>query len=126
MTGRGVVGLLLLMLVVVPPGGAVCWPLPGGWHVHIGWSDAAGRPTAGLVVFSHRGPNAVVNPHRAGFSALVAPDTVNLSDLQPAAAEVLWLIPLLTLAWLCLPAVTRRRQPEPSPLEQPPKLLLAV
>jgi hypothetical protein len=123
---RGLIGLLALMLIVVPPGGAVCWPLLNGWHIHIGWTDAAGRPSAGLVVYSHLGPGRVVNPHPTSLSALVAPDTVNLSDLRPLPAGALWLLPLLTLAWLCLAEYTRRRQPEPAPLEHPPKLRLAV
>lgn len=123
--GRALVGLMMLMLVVVPPGGAVCWPLLDGWHIHIGWSDAIGRPTTGLVVYSHRGPEKIINLHRTGFSPLVAPDVVNLSDLRPLAAGALWLMPLLTLAWLCLPDFTRQRQPQPSPLEQPPNLRLA-
>jgi len=122
---RGLVGLLALMLVVVPPGGAVCWPLLDGWHVHIGWSDAVGRPTAGLVVYSHRGPEKIIDPHRTGFSPLVAPDAVNLSDVRPVASGALLLLPLLTLCWLCLPRVTQRHQPEPAPLEHPPKLRLA-
>lgn len=119
------VWLLASMLVLVPPGGAVCWPLPNGWHIHIGWSDATGRPTGGLVVYAHQGPGRWADPHRAGFSALVAPDTVNLSDLRPLAAGALWLLPLLTLCWLCLPQYTLRRQPEPMPLEHPPKFLAA-
>ena len=97
------------MLVVVPPGGAVCWPLPNGWHIHIGWSDAAGRSTVGLVVYTHDGPGRVANPHPAGFSALVAPDTFNLSDLRPLATDGLWLLPLLTLCWLRLPQDTQRQ-----------------
>jgi len=118
---RLVVWLLGAALVLVPPGGAVCWPLPSGWHLHIGWSDAAGRPTLGLVVYVHRGPGQVADPHRTGFSALVAPDTVNLSDLRPVAASALWLVPVLTLAWLCLSQDPWRRQPEPRPLRRPPK-----
>ena len=121
-----IVWLLSAALVLVPPGGAVCWPLPDGWHLHIGWSDAAGRPTLGLVVYAHRGPGRVVDPHRTGFSALVAPDTVNLSDLRPLAAGALWLLPLLTLCWLCLAQETQRRQPEPMPLKRPPKILAAL
>ncbi len=114
------------MLVVVPPGGAVCWPLPNGWHIHIGWSDAAGRPTAGLVVYTHQGPGRnIANPHPGGFSALVSPDIVNLSDLRPLAADALWLLPLLTLCWLCLSQDTRRRHPELAPMEHPPTLLAA-
>ena len=120
-----VVWLLAAMLVLVPPGGAVCWPLLDGWHIHIGWSDATGRPTPGLVVYAHRGPGRVSNPHRTGFSALVAPDTVNLSDLRPLAAGALWLLPLLTLCWLCLWQDTLRRQPEPMPLKHPPRLSAA-
>ncbi len=114
------------MLVIVPPGGAVCWPLPGGWHLHVGWSDAAGRPTLGLVVYTHAGPGRVVDPHRAGFSPLVAPDSVNLSDLRPLTNGALWLLPLLTLAWLCLSGYSLRRQPEPSPLEHPPTRCVCV
>jgi len=113
------------MLVVVPPGGAVCWPLPNGWHIHIGWSDAAGRSTVGLAVYMHRGPGRVANPHPAGFSALVSPDTFNLSDLRPLAAEALWLLPVLTLCWLCLAPNTLRRRPALIPLEHPPQLLAA-
>ena len=120
-----VVWLLSAALVLVPPGGAVCWPLPNGWHLHIGWSDAAGRATLGLVVYAHRGPGRVVDPHRTGFSALVAPDMVNLSDLRPLAAGASWLLPLFTLCWLCLPQETRRRQLEPMPLKAPPKILTA-
>ena len=116
------VGLLAIMLVMVPPGGAVCWPLLDGWHLHIGWSDAAGRPTAGLVVYAHRGPELVANPHRTGFSALVAPDTVNRSDLRPLVTASLWLRPLRTLCWLRLAPAPWRRQPEPLPLEHPPTL----
>jgi hypothetical protein len=119
------VWLLSAALVLVPPSGAVCWPLPNGWHLHIGWSDAAGRPTLGLVVYAHRGPGRVVDPHRSGFSALVAPDAVNLSDLIPPALAALWLLPVLTLCWLCLLQDSRRRQPEPTPLRRPPKLLAA-
>ena len=109
------------MLLVVPPGGAVCWPMPNGWHIHIGWSDAAGRPTMGLVVYAHRGPGQVFDPHHPGFSAVVAPDIVNLSDLRPLAADALWMLPLLTLCWLSLWQDTLRRQPVPLPLEEPPK-----
>jgi hypothetical protein len=119
------VWLVSAALVIVPPGGAVCWPLADGWHIHIGWSDATGRPTMGLVVYAHRGPGRVSNPHRAGFSALVAPDTVNLSDLRPLGADALWLLPLFTLCWLCLSQETLRRQPEPMPLKHPPKFLAA-
>ena len=113
------------MLVLVPPGGAVCWPLPNGWHIHIGWSDIAGRPTAGLVVYVHHEPARVADPHGSGFSALVAPDIVNLSDLRPLAVGALGLFPLLTLAWLCLPRFTQPRQPQPAPLEHPPQFLAA-
>ena len=77
------------------------------------------------MVYAHRGPGRVVDPHRTGFSALVAPDTVNLSDLRPLAAGSLWLLPLLTLCWLCLAQETQRRQPEPMPLKRPPKFLAA-
>ena len=121
-----VIVLLSAALALVPPSGAVCWPLPDGWHLHIGWSDAAGRPTLGLVVYAHRGPGQVLDPHRSGFSALVAPDAINLSDLRPLAAGALWLLPLLTLCWLCLGQDPQRRQPEPMPLKRPPKLLAAV
>lgn len=117
---NGLVWLLSAMLVIVPPGGAVCWPMPNGWHIHIGWSDATGKPSAGLVVYAHYGPGRISNPHRTGFSALIAPDTVNLSDLRPLAAGVLWLLPLLTLSWLCLSQYTLRRQPELAPLDHPP------
>ena len=118
--------LLALMLIVVPPSGAVCWPLPNGWHIHISWADAAGRPTPGLVVFLHTGPEPVVDPHRSGISALAAPDIVNATDLRPLAAEALWLMLLLTLTWLCLPALVPLRQPQPVPLEHPPTLLPAA
>jgi hypothetical protein len=120
-----VLWLLAVMLVVVPPGGAVCWPLPNGWHIHIGWSDAAGRPTTGLVVYAHEGPGRIANPHPGGFSALVSPDVVNLSDLQPLVAGVAWLLPLLTLCWLCLSQDTLRCQTELMPLEHPPTFLAA-
>ena len=120
-----VVWLLAIMLVVVPPGGAVCWPLPNGWHVHIGWSDASGRSSVGLVVYMHHGPGRVANPHPAGFSALVSPDIFNLSDLRPPTLTGLWLLPMLTLCWLCLTQDSHRRQPEPLPLEHPPTLLVA-
>ena len=113
------------MLVVVPPGGAVCWPLPNGWHIHIGWSDAAGRSTVGLVVYLHRGPGRVANPHPAGFSALVSPDTFNLSDLRPLGTAALWLLPLLTLCWLRLAPNSLRRRPALIPLEHPPQFLAA-
>ena len=116
-------GLVMLMLVVVPPGGAVCWPLLNGWHVHIGWSDAAGRATPGLVVYSHRGPTVFINPHRAGFTAMVAPDTLNLTDMRPPLAALLWAIPALTLAWLQLPSFFRPRAAATAPLEQPPNCL---
>jgi len=119
------VWLLTIMLVVVPPGGAVCWPLPNGWHLHIGWSDASGRSTVGLVVYMHRGPGRVANPHPAGFSALVAPDTFNLSDLRPLGTVTVWLLPLLTLCWLRLTPNTLRRRPALSPLEHPPQFLAA-
>jgi hypothetical protein len=115
------VWLLAAMLVVVPPGGAVCWPMPNGWHIHIGWSDAAGRPTPGLVVYAHRATTRVSDPHHPGFSALVAPDIVNLSDLRPLATDALWLLPLLTLCWLCLWQDAPRRLPGLMPLEHPPK-----
>lgn len=117
--------LLAAMLAIVPTGGAVCWPLLDGWHLHIGWSDGAGRPTAGLVVYAHRGPERVANPHRTGFSALVAPDTVNLSDLRPLVTASLWVLPLLTLCWLCLSQDPWRRQPGPLPLEHPPTVYAA-
>lgn len=120
-----VLWLLASMLVVVPPGGAVCWPLPNGWHLHMGWSDAAGRPTAGLVVYVHQGNDHVADLHPAGFWALAAPDIVNLSDLRPLAAEALWLLPWLTLCWLCRSQPGRRRQPELMPLEHPPTISTA-
>jgi len=119
------VWLLTIMLVVVPPGGAVCWPLPNGWHVHVGWSDASGRSTVVLVVYMHRGPGRVANPHPAGFSALVAPDTFNLSDLRPLGPAAVWLLPLLSLCWLRLRQDPQRRQPQPLPLEHPPQFLPA-
>ena len=120
-----VVWLAASMLVVVPAGGAVCWPLPNGWHIHIGWSDAAGRPAGGLVVYTHQGPGRWVDPNRSGFSALVAPDTVNLSDLRPLVDGALWLLPLLTLCWLCLSQNTLRRQLALMPLEHPPQFSAA-
>jgi hypothetical protein len=95
--------------------------MPNGWHIHIGWSDAAGRPTTGLAVYVHRGPGRVFDPHHPGFSAAVAPDIVNLSDLRPLAAGALWMVPFLTLCWLCVWQDGLRRQPVPVPLDQPPK-----
>ena len=124
--GRGPVLALAVMLVVVPPGGAVCWPLPNGWHLHISWTDAAGRASPSLVVFSHRGAEPIVDPHRSGISPLVAPDVVNASDLRPLGAGALWLMLLLPLVWLCLPDFTLLRQPQPSPLKHPPTLPMAA
>ena len=69
---------------------------------------------------------AVANPHPAGFSALVAADIFNLSDLRPLNNAALALLPLLTLCWLRLTQDPERRQPEPLPLEHPPQLLAAV
>jgi hypothetical protein len=104
----------------------VCWPLPNGMHLHIGWSDAAGRMTLGLHVFVHGDAQQIVNLHHPVVTPIVPADTANLSDLRPLAAEALWLLPLITLSWLFLSQVILRPQSEPAPLEHPPRLSAAV
>lgn len=86
------------MLVIAPPGGSVCWPLPGGHHLHIGWNDPEGEETLDLTVFTHLASQAVGDPHTPSFApaSLSEPPTVG-AVLLPQIG--MWLLPLITLAW---------------------------
>jgi len=90
--------LLSLMLVIAPPGGAVCWPLPGGHHLHIGWNDPDGEETLDLTVFTHLASQSVGDPHMSSFASASSsePPAVGGVLLPPV---VMWLLPLITLAW---------------------------
>ena len=123
---QAVTGLLAIMLILVPPGGTVCWPLPNGWHIHIGWTDASGQPASSVQVYLHHGNKPVINLHPSGITPTVPADVLNLSDLRPLGQGALWLLPLLSLWWLCLAHSLFRRPAALAPLEHPPKHLAAV
>ena len=116
-------GLLLFffssMLLLAPPGGAVCWPLPDGRHIHIGWNDSDGQATLGLTVFTHRASQAVGDRHSLSFvpNALFEPPT-SVDVLPPVILA--WLLPLIGLGWLLLteavfPSPWRFRPSTPPP-----------
>jgi hypothetical protein len=95
---HGLVFLLCCMLVIAPPGGSVCWPLPGGHHLHIGWNDAEGEETLDLTVFTHRASQSVGDPHAPSFSPASSSELPTVGGvLLPQV--VTWLLPLITLVW---------------------------
>lgn len=102
---RGLIFFLSLMLVIAPPGGAVCWPLPGGHHLHIGWNDPAGEETLDLTVFSHSESESVGDPHAPSFGLASPSEPPVVGGIVPPPI-MSWFLPLITLAWaLILPMV---------------------
>jgi hypothetical protein len=95
---HGLIVFLSLMLILAPPGGAVCWPLPDGRHLHIGWNDSDGEETLELTVFVHRPSQATGNYHPFSFASKVSFEVPTAFDVLPTIA-LGWLLPLITLAW---------------------------
>lgn len=95
---RGLVVFLSLMLIIAPPGGAVCWPLPGGHHLHIGWADSEGEETLDLTVFTHRASESVGDPQGSSFTPAASSELPVGGVLLPRITS--WFLPLITLAWL--------------------------
>lgn len=98
---HGLAVFLSIMLILVPPGGSVCWPLPGGRHVHIGWSNSEGEETLDLTVFAHATSESVGDPHAPSFAPASA------SELSVVGGVILpqslsWFLPLITLVWVFL------------------------
>jgi len=129
---RGLVVFLSLMLLIAPPGGAVCWPLPGGHHLHIGWNDSEGEATLDLTVFTHRASESVGDSHGSSFTPAASSELPGSGVLLPRIQD--WFLPLITLAWLLVtqaifPSLWQLQSATPPPrrtMTPPPRRTMAL
>ena len=113
--------LLVAQLLLAPPGLAVCWTLPGGLHLHIGWTDAHGQPTLNPQVLLHGAAEPPTDPAHAGAPTAAQVSTALVGSPLAAPAAAAWLLPLVTLAWAWQPARLTGRRLTPTPPHQPPR-----
>lgn len=86
------------LVSLTPGGGAICWPLLDGRHIHIGWSLHAGHPTDMPTVYLHAEHEPVSARAASGFSQPHTPGAMPApSQWLPSAGSVALVIrePLL-------------------------------
>jgi hypothetical protein len=116
-------GLLILLLVFVPPGGSVCWPLPGGLYLHIGWMDAAGNATLGRQVFLHGAEEPETDQRVDGIGSGTLTTTLTAAQHSALPAQLMWMLPAPTLVWLVGDQHLPRSRGGPAPGRLPPRQL---
>jgi hypothetical protein len=125
---RFTVWVLLALLVIAPPGQSVCWPLLGGRHLHIGWSNVDGHESPTLAVFIHSDDEtpATLASSSPSFAPGVPSPVFSSGDLPPLALGLVWALSAITLGWLLLTRAVSARLFHLPALDPPPRLRLCA